>query len=338
METTHKFDLSENRIERVCAGGSRILANHKVCQALQNMALSTIHLKKGGLREPHWHPNANELTYCLEGKALITLFSPGNNHDTFTLDAGEVVYFPKGYIHHIENISEGDSFFLLCYDHDNPQDLNLSSSISSMPIHAFAATFDVKNGVFETIKEKKTDAFISTRKNIAKPDLPSIPNRHKINLEKITPQIATPGGTARIASHDNFPLLNSLALFSLRIFKGSVREPHWHPNATELNYVIKGKARLTIFSPEGKIDTFELTPNQGSIIPAGYFHYIENIAAEELHMAVFFNHPSPSDIGLSGALSAYSKEVLGSLFSLDPTLFENWAVVQEDLMIVKGGG
>jgi hypothetical protein len=36
-----------------------------------------------GLREPHWHPNANELTYCLTGEALVTIFSNGSIGLTF---------------------------------------------------------------------------------------------------------------------------------------------------------------------------------------------------------------------------------------------------------------
>lgn len=63
------------------------------------------------------------------------------------------------------------------------------------------------------------------------------------------------------------------------IKKRWVREPHWHPNATELNFVLKEKARLTIFSPGGLKDTFDLEQNQGSVIPAGYFHHIENMGS-----------------------------------------------------------
>ena len=44
------------------------------------------------------------------------------------------------------------------------------------------------------------------------------------------------------------------------------------------------------------------------------------------------------DIGISGALSVYSKEVLASLFSVDPQLFSRLHKFQEDRMIVSGGG
>lgn len=338
MISEHKFSLDRDAIKRDCPGGNRILASNKTVAAFHGMAIATIHLKKGALREPHWHPNANELTYCVRGQALITLFSPGNIHDTFTLREGEVAYFPKGCIHHIENIDQEDSYFILAYDHSCPEDFNLSDSVSSMSTDVLADTFNISANRVRKIKENGKNGFIVKRKTLAKPTFSSIANPHKIHLEKMSPQIATPYGVARIANRQSFPLLNGLSLFSLRLFKGAVREPHWHPNATELNYVITGKAKLTIFSPNGKRERFELSPNEGSIIPTGYFHSIENIGKGPLHMAVFFNHAEPNDIGLSGALSAYAPEVLAAIFSVEPKVFSKWATIQEDLMVVAGGG
>ena len=329
--TKHKFDLSKKRVQKKLPGGFRLMVNCEMCPALKHMALATLVLHKGGLREPHWHPNASELIYCIEGSSLITLFSPQNTHDTFTLSAGEVAYFPKGYLHAIENTSKKDSSFLLAYDHPNPQDLDLTESVASMSPHVLAATFGVDEKTFKKIKVK--DTFIS-RLATPKSAKQSTPNPNKFDLERINPQIETRGGSARIVNCKNFPKLTKLALFSLRIHKNGIREPHWHPNADELNYVISGKARLTILSPGGKKDHFELAPGQGSIIPAGYFHHIENVSKNELHMAVYFGNPEPDDIGLSGALSACSNELLASIFSTDPKFFKNIHKFQEDRMIV----
>lgn len=331
----HKFDIAKKRVQRKLPGGTRLMVNCETYPALKHMALASLILANGGIREPHWHPNANELIYCIEGQALITLFSPQNTHDIFTLSEGEVAYFPKGYLHAIENTSKFPSSFILAYDHPNPQDLDLSQCVASMPPHVLASTFGADEKTFKKLKAK--DTFIS---RLAKPksSKESIPNPNKFNLERINPQIDTKGGCARIVNSKNFPKLTKLALFSLRIYKNGIREPHWHPNADELNYVISGKARLTILSPDGSKDHFELTPGQGSIIPAGYFHHIENSGKEELRMAVYFGNSDPDDIGLSGALSAYSNDLLASIFSTDAKFFQKLHKFQEDRMIVSGGG
>lgn len=334
----HKFALKDSQVKRTCAAGTRIMATEKVLAGLNLMSLALITLEKNGIREPHWHPNASELTYCAKGKALVTIFSPGNQRDTFILNEGEVMFIPRGYLHYIENIHSGSCQFILAFNNGNPEDLDLSESVGSMSAHVLAATFNAKEESFKLLKTTCRDVFISERK--AALHLPEIKTAtsYKFDLEHIEPQIDTEGGLARIVNSDNFPILKNLALFSLRMNKGSVREPHWHPNAMELNYVVAGKARLTIFSPGGNKDTFTLDVGEGSVIPAGYFHHIENIGTEELHMTVFFNNEKPDDIGLSGAFSSYSSETLSSLFALDEEFFKNLPHFQKDRMIVPGGG
>ena len=129
-----------------------------------------------------------------------------------------------------------------------------------------------------------------------------------------------------------------MVLYSLRLDSGGVREPHWHPNAAELDYVISGRGRMTIFSPGDNVDTFEVGPGEIVFIPPGYFHYIENVnASEDMEFAVFFNHERPEDIGISGAFGAYSNEVLTSVFGLQPKILDALPKYQEDLFVVAGG-
>ncbi|MGZ3732119.1 MAG: cupin domain-containing protein [Parachlamydiaceae bacterium] len=91
---------------------------------------------------------------------------------------------------------------------------------------------------------------------------------------------------------------------------------NWHPNAQELNYVIKGKVRITLVSPEERAETFELSPGDVSFLPKGYLHDIENIGQEDVPMAVFFSHASPSD-----SMGAYSPKILGAMFNQEPAYF-----------------
>ena len=41
-----------------------------------------------------------------------------------------------------------------------------------------------------------------------------------------------------------------------------------------------------------------------------------------MQFAIFFNNERPEDIGLSGAFGAYSNQVLGSIFGLEPKILE----------------
>ena len=56
-----------------------------------------------------------------------------------------------------------------------------------------------------------------------------------------------------------------------------------------------------------------------------------------MQFAVFFNHERPEDIGISGALGAYSNDVLGSIFGLGPKILDDLPKYREDLFVVAGG-
>ena len=63
-------------------------------------------MKPGGLREMHWHPNADEWQYYLTGKARMTVFNTGPNANTAEFMPGDIGYVPKSLGHYIENIGK----------------------------------------------------------------------------------------------------------------------------------------------------------------------------------------------------------------------------------------
>ena len=65
---------------------------------------------------------------------------------------------------------------------------------------------------------------------------------YTFNLDETTPQVSNSNGSRTTANADNFPILFGMGMLLLRLEKGGVREPHWHPNASELSYCIKGQA------------------------------------------------------------------------------------------------
>ena len=164
------------------------------------------------------------------------------------------------------------------------------------------------------------------------------PNYHKFNLKAFPPTVQSSGGTVSLGNANNFGILEGLACYLLTLKPKGIREPHWHPNAAELDYVISGRARMTIFSPGDNVDSFEVGPGEIVFIPSAYFHYIENVSPnKDMQFAVFFNHERPEDIGISGVFGAYSNDVLGSAFGLQTKVLDSLPKYQEDLFVVAGG-
>lgn len=347
----HKFNLDGTSPQVANTMGSRTMVDKTLFPILEGMAIGLLTLKKGGVREPHWHPNASELGYCISGKTAMTIFSPGNGYDRFTIDAGELSYVPIGYIHDIENIGDTDAKFLVVFNNEKPEDLGISGSIGSMQNRVLNATFNINPPTFfnQFNNNLPRNVVVGPKPNLlySKEKYTRITNNHKFDLINFPPQVQTLGGTVALGNANAFPILKGLACYLLRFKPHGIREPHWHPNSPELNYVIEGKARLTVFSPGGDagtfelghVDTFEVSAGEIAFIPQGYFHYIENINNNgNTTFAVFFGNERPEDIGISGSLSAYSNGVLGSVFNTNPEIFSKLPRLQQDVFLVSGGG
>lgn len=333
----HLFGLNTTPPQKVTEAGYRITATAENFPALKNLSVALLVLQPKGFREPHWHPNAAELSYCIQGKALMTIFSPGAGHDTFLIEAGDLAYVPMGFMHHVENVGETEVKLLIGFDHENPEDLNLSDSVKVMPNHILGDTCQLDAAFFATLKKDAKSSFIVAEPQPAIPTLADATNTYKMRLEAAAPPIHNAGGWVKMSNGFYFPALQNIAVYSLALAKKGAREPHWHPNADELNCLIKGTARITLLSPDGSVDTFDMKPGDISFMPRGYIHHIENTGSEDVHFAIFFSNKFPSDLGLSGVLGAYSNNLLAALFNVPVAFLDQLPKHQRDLLIVGGG-
>jgi len=143
------------------------------------------------------------------------------------------------------------------------------------------------------------------------------------NLAACPPQVVAKGGTIQEANQSTFPGLagNGLSIYLLVLEPGAVRIPHWHPDAAELDYCLAGKCRIGLGFPSGEWQRFDLTAGMISILPQGWFHYIQNTGEETLRLLVIFNNSNPNDIGISVGFQAIPTDVLGLTFNVNPETF-----------------
>jgi oxalate decarboxylase len=328
----HAYAVEDSQAKILRKGGRRVDVTAHELPILSGMALATLSLAPSAAREPHWHPNAAELSYCVEGSARVTIVEPGGKPVVFTAKKGDLFFVPTGFLHAIENTGDGDTRFLICFSHERPEDLDLSTSLTNMPGSVLDASFKVASGSFDWVEAVAERAFI------AEPGEPGgsaapITSPYRYAVESIDPQVRTDGGSIRFARGDDYPILDGLAMYSLRFNKLGVREPHWHPNCAELNYVVNGKVRMTVVSPGGDVDTFDLSAGEVSYIPPAYFHHIESLVEEDVHMCVFFNHEMPGDNGIAASVSGYSSEFMASVFGQPAEIFESLPRYDEDVLL-----
>lgn len=342
--STHIFDLDATKPQFQSVTGSRTIMNADNFSILAGMGAVLLRLQKGGVREPHWHANAAELSYCVTGNAKMTIYSSNARQNIFTISPGQLTFVPKGYWHDVENIGNEEVKFIVVYNSERPEDLGISGSVGSMSARVLDRIFGLNPpAFFDQLNYKSTQdviigqrpAIFSSTSIIGSPTT----NPHKFDLGGIAPQIQTSGGTGKLGMAADFPILRGLALFLIDLKPTGIIEPHTHPNAAELNYVINGKVRFTVFGPSGEVETSEIGKGQVFFVPAGYFHYLEN--PENMNagtVASFFNNENPEFIGLVGGLSAYSNQVLGSVFNKEPELFSSLSRQVKNIFIASGTG
>jgi oxalate decarboxylase len=332
---THVFKTAKTDAPIKTAGGTRLSIDKTAFPILQNMALYRLSLEPLGVREPHWHPNAHELNYCLSGSALVTVFSNGSYRDTFTIGAGEMFFVPSGQLHHIENTGSGKAEFVLAFSHESPEDFGLSGTFGCMSDAVLGNTWNLPAADFAKLKRSPKDSVIGLQSKAPQiTEEARRPSRLKYSAEKINPTIENKYGSAVTAKGNVWPVLDKLSMFSLHLKSIGMREPHWHPQTAELGYVVHGTARMTVLSPGGNVDTYLLEPGDVYFIPRAYPHHIENLTEEDVHFCIFFDQASGQDIGISGATLAYSDEVLGATFGCSPEFFAQLPETNLDSLIV----
>ncbi|WP_425297920.1 cupin domain-containing protein [Nocardia abscessus] len=284
---------------------------------LSGLSIKRLTLAPGAVREPHWHANATELTYCTAGRALVSVLDDASRFSSFLVSAGEMFHIDSGALHHVENVGDTEAEFILAFRHERPEDFGFSAALGAMTDSVLGNTYDLPAEDFAKIRRDTTAKLVVKRDG--DPDIPPTAHfgdPHHFALEAMPAQVDSPVGSARTARAQFWPALHDISMYSLRVREDGMREPHWHPVTAEMGYVHRGSARMTIMDPDGTLDTYTVHEGEVYFVPRAYPHHIEVVDSPEIHLLIFFDQPTPADIGYRASMSAYSRKVLAATFGV----------------------
>jgi|SRR5579872_2933142 len=332
----HHLRFSKLKPQDKTEGGYRIKSTRSNFPVLENMALYKLVLHKQGVREPHWHPNADELGYCLKGRVLVSFFGNKNAKETFVVNEGEVFLIPSGALHSIENIGKDTAELLAQFNHHQPEDFGLSSTFGMFSDAVLGNTWNIPSNHFQPMQRSLKASFISKlSKSSPLSNEYHYTSSYRFALEASQPLLSNEGGCAKMARQNVWPILKKQALYSLNLTGKGMREPHWHPETAELGYVASGKGKMSILFPQGQLETYEMEEGDIYFIPKAYPHHIENLTTSSLHVLVFFDQPMPQDIGFTASVKSFSNESLSAIMDCPAQVFEKLPTYFEDLFIVN---
>lgn len=332
----HSLSLLDGEIVEESDLGSMRRVTADDLPILAGMSIKHLVINPGAMRTPHWHANANELTYCISGTSLVSVLDSGTQFSSFVVGPGEMFHVDSGSLHHIENIGDDPAEFVLAFRHERPEDFGLGAAFGAMTDAVLGNTYDLPASDFATMRRDTGDRRLAAR--VGDPVIP--PNAHfndphKFAVEAQSPPVGSAVGSARLARVQFWPALKDLSMYSLRIREDGMREPHWHPSTAEMGYVATGSSRMTLMNPDGSLDTWYLKGGDMYFIPRAYPHHIEVFDAPDLHFAIFFDQPTPADIGYRASASAYSREVLAATFNMHVDDLPRFPFTNADPLIVN---
>ena len=334
-----KFSFSDTSMTLNHGGWSREITVRELPIAT-TLAGVDMSLTAGGVRELHWHQQA-EWSYMILGRARITAIDSEGRNFIADVGPGDLWYFPPGLPHSIQGLEHCE--FLLVFDDGNFSDLNalsLSDWFAHTPKDVLSANFGVPISAFDDIPsgqvyiyQDKVPGPLESEK--VQSPYGTIPESFKYQLLAQTP-IITPGGSVRIVDSSNFPISKNIAAALVEIKPGAMRELHWHPNNDEWQYYLTGQGRMTVFAGNGTARTFDYRAGDVGYVPFATGHYIQNTGTETLWFLEIFKSDRFVDVSLNQWMALTPQQLVSSNLHVGPELLD--ALRKVDSPVVKYSG
>jgi oxalate decarboxylase len=284
-------------------------------------------LAAGGVRELHWH-QAAEWGFMTYGNCRVTGLDPQGRAYVADVTEGDLWYFPTGYPHSLQGLGPDGAEFLLAFDNGKQSEFNtllVTDWVAHTPPDVLAANFGVPAETFSKIFTHDLWIFPSSvpgplaadQDAVKSPNGPP-PNPFTYSLAGGPIARQTTGGTAQIADSHNFKASTTIAAALVTVHPGGMREMHWHPNADEWQYYVKGSAQMTVFNTGPKAATNNFNSGDIGYVPANLGHYVKNVSNTDLVFLEIFKTDTYQSISLSDWLTHTPPALVAAHFNLSP--------------------
>ncbi len=333
-----KFPYSAAR-NRLSSGGWAREVTLRELPVATKMAGVNMRLQPGGIRELHWHKEA-EWGFVLAGRCRVTAVDAQGRNFIDDVGPGDIWNFPAGIPHSIQGLEEGVEF-LLVFDDGNfseNETFLISDWFAHTPREVLAKNFGVPEAAFANLPtnvEKSRWIFPGKIPGPLAGDAVASPEgfvpesfTYRFSAQK---PIKVAGGQARIVDSTNFPAASTIAAALVEVEPGGLRELHWHPNTDEWQYYLSGKGRMTVFANSGKARTFDYQAGDVGYVPFAMGHYVENTGDEPLRFLEMFRSPYFADISLNQWMALTPTQLVQEHLNLDQ---QTMAALRKDKPVI----
>jgi oxalate decarboxylase len=322
-----KFSYAASH-NRVLSGGWAREITTRELPVSEEIAGVNMRLTPGGIRELHWHKEA-EWGYVIAGSCRVTLLDEDGRLFIDDVRMGDLWYFPAGLPHSIQAFEDGVEFLLVFDNGDFSENETflMCDWFNHTPRDVLAKNFGTDESAFHRLPTDVAHTryvFAGEVPPAMVDDAPPYPavqpplsyTWHMLAQEPIN----VPGGRVRITDSRNFTISKRIAAAYVEVEPGAIRELHWHSTASEWQYYLAGQGRMTVFASGGRARTFDYQAGDVGYVPFAMGHYVQNTGDQPLVFLEMFRADHYADISLSQWMGVLPRELLKAHLNLDDEL------------------
>jgi len=298
-------------------------------------------LTAGGIRELHWHLAA-EWGFMSYGNCRVTVLDPAGRAYVADVKEGDLWYFPAGFPHSLQGLGPDGCEFLLAFDNGEQSEYNtllVTDWMAHTPPDILAQNFGVPAETFAKISLHQLYIFqgelpgpLAADQAAVESPLGPPPNPFTFSLSTMPYTRQTKGGTVKIADSNNFKVSKTIAAALVTVHPGGLRELHWHPNADEWQYYLRGRAQMTVFNTGPKAVTMDFASGDVGYVLRNTGHYIKNIGDTDLQFLENFRSSYFADVSLSDWLTHTPPALVAPHFNVPVETIKGWPNNKPEIM------
>jgi len=319
----YSFDLAHKRVQE---GGWTHQVTARELPSSKDIAGVNMRLTAGSFRELHWH-TADEWAFMLTGKARVTVLNPDGTVFIDDVEEGDLWFFPAGFPHSIQGLGPDGCEFLLVFDEglfSEDGTFLLSEWIAHTPDEILGKNFGLDASDLAKLPKDELYIFPADLPGSLAADRAEVGGarvqahqQYTFKMKAMPPTKKTAGGEVRVVDSHNFPASKSIAAGLVTVKPGGIRELHWHPNASEWQFYLSGKGRMTVFMPTGRARTMDFNANDVGFVPPVAGHYIENTGDTDLVFLEIFKADEFQDFSLNNWIRRLPTQMIQAHLNLD---------------------
>jgi oxalate decarboxylase len=330
-----------NAHKRVQSGGWAREVTQGDFQISEAVSGVNMRLSAGGVRELHWHQQA-EWAVMTDGKCRVTVIDGDGRPAVRDVSQGDLWYFPPGLPHSLQGLGPSGAEFTLVFDNGRASEFNtlmLTDWIAHTPPEILAENFSLPVSAFKNIPVDNlwifqgeeppplAQAQAAVRSPLGEPEF-----EFTFSMNDMKPTKVTRGGQVKVIDTRNFPVSKTIAAALVTIKPGGLRELHWHPNADEWQYYLKGKGRMTVFNTGPRAQTADFRAGDLGYVQKSLGHYVENVGDTDLVFMEIFKADRFAEVSLTQWLACTPPELVAAHLNMDPSLVRQFSKARPDIL------